>query len=129
MIKYLIDTHILIFYFTDKSKLTQILLDKIASTNSIIYVSTFTYFEMATLVRLKKIDLGMTISEFYFKLEKHGFKELDYGIVEIEMVSKIIPVANHKDPVDFMLICQSLNNNNPIITNDRNIHIYDTINY
>ncbi len=121
MTKYLIDTHKLIFYFTDKSKLTKIQLDIINSTSSEIYVSTITYFEMATLVRLKKIDLGISISEFYFNVQQHGFKELDYGIVEIEMVSKIVPVPNHKDPVDFMLICQSLNHNIKIITNDENI--------
>ena len=61
MTKYLIDTHILIFYFTDKSKLTKWQNETI-DLNTEIYVSTITFFEMATLIRLKKIDLGMTIS-------------------------------------------------------------------
>lgn len=40
MTKYLIDTHILIFYFTDKSKLTQWQIETIDSLNTEIYVST-----------------------------------------------------------------------------------------
>lgn len=125
MIRYLIDTHILIFYFTDKSKLTKWQIDTIESSNTEIYVSTISYFEMATLIRLKKIDLGMNLHEFYSAQQKHGFKDLDFGMVELEMVSKIVPVKNHKDPVDFMLICQSLNNNIEIITNDKNINLYN----
>lgn len=80
---------------------------------------------MATLIRLKKIDLGMNLTEFYSTQQKHGFKDLDFGMIELEMVSKIVPVKNHKDPVDFMLICQSLNNNIEIITNDKNINLYN----
>ncbi|TAF72839.1 MAG: PIN domain-containing protein [Bacteroidetes bacterium] len=106
MISYLIDTHILIFYFTDKSKLTKWQIDTIESSDTEIYVSTISYFEMATLIRLKKIDLGMNLHEFYLIQQKHGFKDLDFGMIELEMVSKIVPVKNHKDPVDFMLICQ-----------------------
>lgn len=125
MISYLIDTHILIFYFTDKSKLTKWQIDTIESSDTEIYVSTISYFEMATLIRLKKIDLGMNLNEFYLTQQKHGFKDLDFGMIELEMVSKIVPVKNHKDPVDFMLICQSLKNNIEIITNDKNINLYN----
>lgn len=125
MISYLIDTHILIFYFTDKSKLTKWQIDTIESSDTEIYVSTISYFEMATLIRLKKIDLGMNLNEFYLTQQKHGFKDLDFGMIELEMVSKIVPVKNHKDPVDFMLICQSLKNNIENITNDKNINLYN----
>ena len=125
MTKYLIDTHILIFYFTDKSKLTKWQLETIDSLNTEIYVSTITFFEMATLLRLKKIDVGMSISEFYYMQQSHGFKELDYGIIEIEMLSKIIPIKDHKDPVDLLLLCQLATNKIDIITNDRNINLYN----
>lgn len=73
MISYLIDTHILIFYFTDKSKLTKWQIDTIESSDTEIYVSTISYFEMATLIRLKKIYLGMNLHEFYLTQQKHGF--------------------------------------------------------
>ena len=127
MTKYLIDTHILIFYFTDKSKLTKWQLETIDSSSTEIYVSTITFFEIATLVRLKKIDVGMSISEFYYMQQSHGFKELDYGIIEIEMLSKIIPIKDHKDPVDLLLLCQLATNKIDIITNDRNINLYNKI--
>lgn len=124
MTRFLIDTHILIFYFTEQSRLTKIQLDFLNDKGNEIFVSSISYFKMATLVRLKKIELGMTISEFYFMQQNHGFKNLDYSIEEIEMLSKIIPLKDHRDPVDLLLICQSLNQNIKIITNDKFILQY-----
>ena len=66
----------------------------------------------------------MSIEVLYSKQFQQGFLDLNYGIIDIEMLSKIVPARDHKDPCDLLLICQSINQDIQIMTNDRKILSY-----
>ncbi|TAF72982.1 MAG: PIN domain-containing protein [Bacteroidetes bacterium] len=122
--KYLLDTHILIFYFTDKSRLTLQQLSTIENKNNTIYVSEISYFELATLIRVNKVQLDFSLTELRNKQLEQSFLTLEISITDFNLLSKIEPIKNHKDPCDLLLICQCINLNFELITNDRNIIKY-----
>jgi len=96
----------------------------IENEQSQIFVSEISFFEIATLIRLKKIDLGITISVLYHLVEQSGFKILKFRAEELDMLSTIMPIKGHKDPVYLYLICQTVINQFQIVANDRSILNY-----
>lgn len=120
----MLDTHILIFYFTDKSRLTLQQLSTIENKNNTIYVSEISYFELATLIRVNKVQLDFSLTELRNKQLEQSFLTLEISITDFNLLSKIEPIKNHKDPCDLLLICQCINLNFELITNDRNIIKY-----
>lgn len=99
MNKYLLDTHILIFYFTDKSRLTLQQLSTIENKNNTIYVSEISYFELATLIRVNKLQLDFSLTELRNKQLEQSFLTLEISITDFNLLSKIEPIKNHKDPL------------------------------
>ena len=113
----LLDTHALLWWLSDDPSLTRAARRVIADTRNTLIVSAASAWEIATKVRLGKLETAAELaSNFPSQMEIEGFETLaisaDHGIR-----AGLLQGA-HKDPFDRMLIAQAQAENLPIITNE-----------
>ena len=102
----LLDTHALLWWFSDDLSLTQTARKHIGDARNEVLISAATAWEIATKVRLGRLPTGIDLAaEFMAYLNQAGFQVLeitaDHGIRAGSLPGP------HKDPFDRMLIAQS----------------------
>ena len=115
----LFDTHSLIWYTHDESKLTKRgleLIDK--ARQSIAYVSAISFWEIALKVKNSQIDIGMNVVEYKSRIRKLGFIEI-LSVTGDDYIDSVQLDFSHKDPVDRVLIIQAQNRNLKLLTKDQ----------
>lgn len=117
--KYLLDTHILIWWAENNKKLKLQYKKIIADGNNMIFVSVASVWEIIIKTKLKKIKLDVPINKI---IEKYNFHILDINIDHILELNKLKDY--HKDPFDRLLITQSIIENLTLLTDDRLINQY-----
>lgn len=86
------------------------------------YVSIASFWEMAIIASLSKLELDMSFKDLFKETDKNGFDLLPITTTHTE---KIIPLdLNHRDPFDRMLICQAMAEKLTIITADSQFQNY-----
>jgi len=121
--KYLLDTHAVIWYFEDSPELSQEITGLIDNPEISIYICSVSLWEIAIKMNLNKLKLRMTFEELL-----KNIKTRDFYIIQIEdeylnNLSKLPHI--HKDPFDRMIISSALAEDLTIITIDENIQKYD----
>ena len=121
--KYLLDTHSVIWYFDDSPKLSQKVTEIIENSENRLYISSISLWEIVIKMNLGKLSLG-----FSFDKLLNAIKVSDVGILQIEdeylrNLSRLSFL--HKDPFDRLLIATAFAENLTIITVDENIQKYD----
>jgi len=121
--RYLLDTHAVIWYFQNSSELPQEIMEIIQSTENDVYICSISLWEIAIKVNLKKLKLDIAFDELI-----KDIKNRDFGILQIEDTYlqglSSLPFI-HKDPFDRLLIAAALADDLTIITVDENIQKYD----
>ena len=119
----LLDTHTLLWWLTKNASLSaraQGLLENKANT---ILVSAATAWEMATKVRLGRLDVATeVVQNFLWYVERERFQAIAVT-VEHGVRAGSLP-GPLKDPFDRMLIAQAIAENIPIVSNDRTLDGY-----
>jgi len=117
-LRLLLDTHTLLWWLTENSSLSpraQGLLENKANT---VLVSAATAWEMATKVRLGRLDVATeVVQNFLWYVERERFQAIAVTL-EHGVRAGSLP-GPHKDPFDRMLIAQAITENIPIVSNDR----------
>lgn len=116
--KYLLDTHVLLWWFSADSQLGNSARKQIASANQ-IYCSVASYWEMVIKESLGKLKFP---KKLFATLGKNGILILPIEaqhVLELQSLPTI-----HKDPFDRMLIAQALSEKLVLITGDKNIKKY-----
>lgn len=115
--RYLIDTHILLWWIFDDPKLDKISREIIKNPRHQILVSSASAWEIATKYRIGKLPEAQELIENYQKiLEKAKFLELKITNAHA-LRAGLLPIA-HRDPFDRMIIAQGELENLPILTHD-----------
>jgi len=120
--KYLLDTHVLLWCLMDNKDLSPKVREKIRDENNIIYVSAVSTWEIVIKKAIGKLDI---IDDFEFALIKSRFTLLPIQISHTLAVSKL-PLI-HGDPFDRLLVAQCKIEGLTLITQDKNIMKYDDI--
>ena len=118
---YLLDTHVLLWYFMGSEKLGS--RAKNAIEKNLCFYSTATLWELGIKQGINKIDLKLKISELENIFMKSAFLKLEINAKQIDRLKNLADI--HKDPFDRLLIAQALENNLCLITADENILLYD----
>ena len=123
--KYLLDTHTVIWYFEDSPELSQKISGLIDNPEISVYICSVSLWEIALKMNLGKLKLSMSLEELL-----HNIKTRDFNIIQIEdeylnNLSKLPYI--HKDPFDRMIISSALAEGLTIITADENIQKYDVL--
>jgi PIN domain nuclease of toxin-antitoxin system len=113
----LLDTHTLIWWLTEDSSLPASARRLIASRNHDVIVSAVSAWEIATKVRLGRLDTAADLArDFSAYLALERFESLSISI-EHGIRAGSLPGA-HKDPFDRMLVAQAQIENLAIVSND-----------
>ncbi len=122
--KYLLDTHILLWANADDKKLSNNIKDIYINKLNDLYVSKASLWEMAIKVSLGKLTLGAPIKSYVKKhIIANKINILDISSEHIFQV-ETLPM-HHRDPFDRLLISQALVEDMSVLTNDSRIKKYD----
>ena len=117
--RYLLDTHVLLWWRADDSRLPH-RLDPILGNpeaNDIVF-SVASLWEIAIKRSLEKLDLEIDICDFSQQLQEgHGFRLIGIAPTDLDRLATL--PHHHGDPFDRLLIAQALEQGATAITNDR----------
>jgi PIN domain nuclease of toxin-antitoxin system len=116
-VRALLDTHALLWWFSDDPALTRSVRKIIADTKNTVVVSAASAWEIATKVRLGKLPTGAGLAaDFTGYIERERFQLLSIS-VEHALRAGLLP-GSHRDPFDRMLIAQAQAENLPILSKE-----------
>jgi PIN domain nuclease of toxin-antitoxin system len=116
-VRALLDTHALLWWFSDDPALTRPVRKIIGDTKNTVVVSAASAWEIATKVRLGKLRTGAGLAaDFTGYTEREGFQLLPIS-VEHALRAGLLP-GSHRDPFDRMLIAQAQAENLPILSKE-----------
>jgi len=122
--KYLLDTHTLIWSVTEPGKLSKNVRNLLTDPGSGIVVSAISFWEISLKFSLGKLDIN--------SLKPEDFRNacIDTGFEILDLISETcstyhqLPTKYHKDPFDRMLIWQAICEHYALISSDENIRKY-----
>ena len=113
----LLDTHALLWWWTDDARLSAAARRAIAEPHNEVFVSAATVWEIRTKQRLCKLPLIPDLSVHFGELLQNSrFKALDIGWRHGLVAGGYS--ADHRDPFDRMLAAQSAIESLPLVTRD-----------
>jgi len=118
--RYLIDTHVFLWWLNDDKKLKELAQRAIENPNNQVYVSVATLWEISIKHTLGKLPLKTTLSEI---ISVSGFELLSITGTHVLELEKL-PLL-HNDPFDRMLIAQTRVEQLIFITVDEKMKNYD----
>jgi len=121
--KYLLDTHVVIWHFDDSPKLLQEVTEIIKNSENTLYISSISLWEIAIKMNLGKLDLSITLEDLLIRIKNSDAEILQIENEYLQNLSNL-PFL-HKDPFDRLLIATAIVEDLTIITVDDNIQRYD----
>lgn len=119
--KYLVDTHIFLWWLNGENKLKNSVIDILKNPDNTIYVSVISAWELSIkLTRKSSFRLKSTIENCF---QKAGFDILDVKFSHVLHLQKL--KQYHKDPFDRMLVAQAISENATLISGDAKIWKYN----
>jgi PIN domain nuclease of toxin-antitoxin system len=122
MAKYLLDTHMFLWWMSDAEQLSKEVFDIISDGSNQIYISSATIWEIAIKEALGKLEVDADLDH---AIEENGFVELKVSAICANATKKLEQI--HRDPFDRMLIAQAIEGDMTLITVDGYIVQYDNV--
>lgn len=123
--RYLLDTHILIWFLTGNRKLSASVKSVLEDGGNEFFFSTESIREMIVKSKSGKLTLPDDIDAMLFNLQsKYGIQLLTVGPKHLKQLYVLEIPSHHKDPFDHLLICQSVAEELTMISADRNFPHY-----
>ena len=121
--KYLADTHVLLWSFFEPRRLSENVRNIITNTANEIYYSPISLWEISIKYALKKLFLnGLTPEDFYHELSGSFYHCKEISSLTVVTNYKL-PVL-HKDPFDRFLIWETIQSGFTLLSIDSNIAKY-----
>jgi len=121
--RYLVDTHVIIWLSTDSYNLPNRIIELIESSENEIYVCSVSLWEIAIKLNLGKLDLKRPLKMLFDDMNADGFNILP---IEDQYLCGLLDLPYiHKDPFDRLIISTAMAEGLTIITADENIQKYD----
>lgn len=124
-----LDTHTLVWWAADDSRLSDSAREAIASaqgstTDSRILFSAITAWEIAMLLRRGRLVLSMELYQWLRTVKSIAGVEVVPLSDQVAIESTRLPGDFHKDPADRFIVALARQLNVPIVTADRKIRDY-----
>ena len=124
--KYLIDTHVFIWFMMEPEKLSKKVLKQIMNEDNEIFISAISFWEMAIKYQSRKLSLGkINILHLPHIAEQYDFDILNPQTYDYLSVGQVPLKENHHDPFDRMLIQQAIRNDHVLISKDDKFRQYE----
>lgn len=122
--KYILDTHTLLWVLFEDEKLSEKAKVSIKNPENEILVSIVSYWEISLKYALDKLELqGIVPEEMPKKAKEINIETLEISTVEASSFYQL-PRRKHKDPFDRLIIWQAINRKIPLISKDKPIKEY-----
>lgn len=115
-LKLMLDTHALLWWSTSDAKLSRKVRRAIASEDNDVFVSAASAWEIATKVRIGKLEWPATAGTVNAYVLEQGFRALPISLEHAERAGQL-RIA-HRDPFDRMLIAQALSEDMWLASNE-----------
>lgn len=124
--KYLLDTHVFIWFMIKPVKISDRVLSILEDENADISISTISFWEIAIKYQCKKIRLEK-INPLHLPhiAKQYNFTLLNPEPYDYVSISQIPIKENHHDPFDRMLIQQAIRNNLVLLSKDEKFSQYE----
>ena len=126
--RYLLDTHIVLWYVTDSDRLSDDIKEAIGSSDNDIYYSIVSVWEVAIKHQISALKMPISDEDFSSYADGSGMACLMLAKVHIAALKTLrrAPEAEkHHDPFDRMLIAQAKTEDMTLISHDRLLRSYD----
>ncbi|MBN3925542.1 type II toxin-antitoxin system VapC family toxin [Nostoc sp. NMS4] len=121
--KVLLDTHIFIWWDSEPEKLSPNILSLLQRTDTKLYVSVVSLWEIQIKSQLGKLTLSQSLEDIYYSQNKNGISFL--SVIPAYVLNLNTLPLHHKDPFDRMLISQALVEGLRLISIDQIFKFYD----
>jgi PIN domain nuclease of toxin-antitoxin system len=118
--KFLLDTHLLLWWLNDDDKLPESARQLISNTDNAIYISHVSLWEMQ--IKIMTGKLNANLANILQQLPENGFQQLPTHADHI-LVLATLP-SHHHDPFDRMLIAQAITEPLHLMTHDKQVALY-----
>ena len=116
--KYLIDTHTLLWSAGNSPRLSSKVKKIYLNPNNDIYLSLASIWELSIKIGLNKINLSIPLKKFVdIHILGNNIEILNINLNHIYRIEKL--PLHHRDPFDRLIISQAIEENLPIIGNDK----------
>ena len=123
--KLLLDTHTLLWWWTNDPQLTAKAKRLIASEGNTVLVSAASAWEIATKTRLGKLEIGpMALQRFHDLVQSDGFAHLPMTWQHAVHAGGL--ALDQRDPFDRMLAAQSFLEDAVLVTKDAAFGVFST---
>ena len=123
--KYLLDTHVILWFFSDTNKLSRAAIKAILEPTNNKFVSVISAWELAIKISLGKLKFEGGVTNFIHILDENGFSLISVEKKHVHLLETL--PFHHRDPFDRMLIATAAYENLYLITSDTNIHHYNNV--
>ncbi len=123
--KYLLDTHSLIWFLTGDAQLSNRARQLIEAEENELLVSVASLWEMAIKFSIGKLDLGQPFETLFpQQLENNSIEILSIAVEHLHTVCKL--PFYHRDPFDRLIIAQAQVEKLPVVSVDTVFDTYGT---
>ena len=124
--RYLIDTNILLFTVKERDRLSKEVFDLLWDSLNTINISSRSIEEIIHLLRIGKVEVSQwkETKDIFNYIDELGFS-VDYFKKEhILTLGKLVPIPDHKDPVDHAIMAHAITNKVTLISSDEKMRVY-----
>ena len=118
--RFLLDTHVLLWWLSDDSRLGQQIRVLISDPENDVLVSVVSLWEITVKLRIGKLDANL--QEILAVLPDMGFARLDIADSHLVELAKL--PLHHRDPFDHLLMAQAIAEGAYFISDDQNVPLY-----
>ena len=118
----LLDTHAVIWWFNEPTKLSRRATTIMGNPNSTILVSAAVAWEMAIKVNLGKLDALALVRDLQQQIKREGFTGLPISLEQATLAGLLS--LHHRDPFDRLSVAQAEDLNVPILSADQALDLY-----
>ncbi len=124
--RYFIDTNIFLFYIREKDRLSKDVLNAIEESSNSIYISSRSIEEIVHLLRIGKVEVlqWKETKDIFNDIDELGFSVDYFKKEQILTLGKLIPIPDHKDPVDHAIMAHAITNKVTLISSDEKMRFY-----
>ena len=121
--RYLLDTHTLIWFIENHDLLPQKVKETINSNDNEIYISVITLFEIAIKININRLKIRFSLNDLIKDIQQQGFEII--GIYEAHLYKYITLPLIHRDPFDRILVATAISEKLKLITSDKENQLYN----
>lgn len=126
--KYIIDTHILLWLIFDPERIDVKKLELLKNPKNAVYVSNISFWEIALKYGLGKLELeGLNPDDLPDVAKKMGIQTHTVDTKSMSSVYKLPKMVDHKDSFDRLIINDCIQNGYTLVSYDFKFKQYESI--